>query len=126
MSNMVSIHRAELKAIHDRLKECQDRLQANGERHSWLDPYIDIARERCSTSAPEGGTHESSLVDNVICDIAPDGKVEWNPRKLPFVPVVLPVRFDHISYEGEIWYDATGRMLDVEEVCNALNASVEK
>lgn len=45
------------------------------------------------------------------------------PPKKPYVlPVVLPVRFDHIPYEGEIWYDATGRMLNVEEVCNALNS----
>lgn len=44
------------------------------------------------------------------------------PAKPPYVlPIVLPVRFEHIPYEGEIWYDATDRMLDAEEVCNAIN-----
>lgn len=55
---MVSIYRAELRAIYERLKECQDRLQAGGERHSWLDPYIDIARERSSAPSANAVTFD--------------------------------------------------------------------
>jgi len=48
---LVSVHRAELRAFYERLKECQTMLQSNGVRYSWLDPYIAVAKERSEEPA---------------------------------------------------------------------------
>lgn len=40
------VRHLEWSFIHRTLVECQRRLQADGARHSWIDPAIDIAAAR--------------------------------------------------------------------------------
>lgn len=59
--------------------------------------------------------------------VVPEGGEKFIRPEKPYVlSVVPPVRFDHISYEGEIWYDATGREIDPDEVRHALNSLAEQ
>jgi hypothetical protein len=38
--------RIEWSFIEKTLREARDRLEANGTRHSWMDPAVNIASER--------------------------------------------------------------------------------
>lgn len=59
MANLTALERAEWVHVASVLAQAQQKLESGGERHSWLDGAIDMARARAKAPTPHASKKES-------------------------------------------------------------------